>query len=274
DRLRILHAGIGGVGLAQCGTAMRREVLDKLRQAEAVSVRDQITHGLLVRAGVASRLMPDPATLTARLLDRQVRRHAHGSSLSTLRQRFPRGYLAVQFSADFGDDITLDALARGLDQAARETGCGIVFFRAGAAYWHDDIDCYRRLIRRMRTPAAMLHSLKLWDICALIAGARCYLGSSLHGRIVAMAYALPRLNLALPGQEGVPSKQAAYAATWDMPAMPGVLPVHALPEGLQRALSTDPQVRRELADRLAECCLAGYAALCRRREPVGHFRQP
>lgn len=261
--LRVLHVAVGGVGLAQCGAAMQREVLDKLRQAEAVSVRDQVTHELLERAGIASRLMPDPATLTARLLDRRVRHYAHGSTLSALRQGFPRGYLAVQFSADFGDDITLDALARALDQAAWETGCGIVFFRAGAAYWHDDIDCYQRLIRRMRTPAAMLHSLNLWDICALIAGARCYLGSSLHGRIVAMAYALPRLNLGLPGQENVPSKQAAYAATWDMPAMPGVLPVHGLPQGLRRAMDTDPQARRELADRLAQCCLDGYVLSCR-----------
>ncbi|WP_194711925.1 polysaccharide pyruvyl transferase family protein [Noviherbaspirillum soli] len=267
--LRVLHVAVGGVGLAQCDAAMQREVLDKLRQAEAVSVRDGITHGLLARAGIASRLMPDPAALTARLLDRRIRRHAHGSALSALRQRFPRGYLAVQLSADFGDDFTLDALARALDLAARETGCGIVFFRAGAAYWHDDIDCYRRVIRRMRTPAAILHSLNLWNICALIAGARCYLGSSLHGRIVAMAYALPRLNLGLPGQEGVPTKQAAYAATWDMPAMPGVLPVHALPEGLHRAMGTDPQARRELGDRLAECCLAGYALPCRTRESTG-----
>jgi hypothetical protein len=272
--LRVLHVGLGGVGLAQCAAAMQREVLDKLRQSGAVSVRDRITHGLLARAGIASRLMPDPAALTARLLDGRIRRHAHGSVLSALRRRFPRGYLAVQFSADFGDDVTLDALARGLEQAARETGCGIVFFRAGAAYWHDDIDCYRRLVHRMRTPAALLHSLNLWDTCALIAGARCYLGSSLHGRIVAMAYALPRLNLGLPGQEGAPSKQSAYAATWEMPAMPGVLPVHALPEGLRRAMATDAQARRELADRLAENCLAGYASLCVGRESVRRRCKP
>jgi hypothetical protein len=115
----------------------------------------------------------------------------------------------------------------------------------------------------MGAPAAMLNSLNLWDICGLIAGARCYLGSSLHGRIVAMAYGLPRLNLCLPGQQGAASKQAAYAATWDLPAMPGVLPVHAVPEGLNRAMGTDPQARQQLADLLAERCLAGYALLCR-----------
>ncbi|WP_249222990.1 polysaccharide pyruvyl transferase family protein [Noviherbaspirillum sp. L7-7A] len=270
--LRLLHVAVGGVGLAGCEAAMQREVLDKLRRAEAVSVRDHLTHALLARAGIASRLMPDPAVLTARLLDRRIRRHAHGSALSALRQRFPRGYLAVQFSADFGDDATLDALARALDQSAREAGCGIALFRAGAAYWHDDIDCYRRLTARMRVPAAILPSLNLWNICALITGARCYLGSSLHGRIVATAYALPRVNLCLPGQEGKPSKQAAYAATWDLPAMPGVLPVHAVPEGVMQAMGTDPQARLQLADLLAERCLAEYVSLCRRRESVRQHR--
>jgi hypothetical protein len=260
--LRVLHIGVGGVGLAGCPAAMQREVLDKLRGAAAVSVRDHLTHGLLARAGIESRLMPDPAALTARLLDRRIRRHAHGSALSALRRRFPRGYLAVQFSADFGDDATLDALALALDLAAREAGCGIVFFRAGAAYWHDDINCYQRLRARMRAPAAMLHNVNIWNVCALIAGARCYVGTSLHGRIVAMAYALPRLNLCLPGQEGAASKQAAYAATWDLPAMPGVLPVQALAEGMTQAIGTDAQARRQLADLLAQRCLAGYLQLC------------
>jgi hypothetical protein len=265
---RVLYLAVGGVGLAQCDAAMQYEVLDKLRRADAVSVRDLVTHELLAQAGIVSRLMPDPATLTARLLGRRIRRHAHGSTVATLRRRFPGGYLAVQFSADFGDDATLDTIASGLDQAARDQRCGVVFFRAGAATWHDDIDCYRRVSARMRAPTAVLHSLNLWDICALIAFARCYLGSSLHGRIVAMAYALPRLNLCLPDQEGLPSKQAAYATTWDLPAMPGVVPAPALPEALGLAMASDAQARRQLADLLAERCLAEYVSLCDGRELV------
>jgi hypothetical protein len=270
---RVLHLAVGGVGLAQCDAAMQSEVLDKLRRADAVSVRDHVTHELLARTGIACQLMPDPATLTARLLGRCIRRHAHGSTVAALRRRFPGGYLAVQFSADFGDDATLDTIASGLDQAARDHRCGVVFFRAGAATWHDDIDCYRRVSARMRAPTAMLHSLNLWDICALIAFARCYLGSSLHGRIVAMAYALPRLNLCLPGQEGLPSKQAAYAATWDLPAMPGVVPTHAMPEALARAMGSDAQARRQLADLLAERCLAEYVSLCGGCESANRRRQ-
>ena len=86
-----------------------------------------------------------------------------------------------------------------------ETGYGVAFFRAGAAPWHDDLACYRRVAARMRTAAVKIFtSLDIWDICALIAASRAYCGSSLHGRIVAMAYALPRLNLIHPSQVGRP----------------------------------------------------------------------
>ena len=53
-------------------------------------------------------------------------------------------------------------------------------------------------------------SLELWDLCALIASSRAYAGSSLHGRIVAMAHRVPRVNLRGRKQESV-------AESWDSP---------------------------------------------------------
>jgi hypothetical protein len=251
---RIVYAGVGGVGLGECDPAMRAEVLDKLRAADAVGVREHHTRALLAAAGIASRLMPDPAALTAALFSRKIRRHAQIGSAAAARKAFPDGYLAVQFSADFGDDATLASLAAGLDQAALAHGCGVVVFRAGAAPWHDDLDCYRRTAARMRTPALVAHSLNLWSICALIAGSSAYLGSSLHGRIIAMAYALPRLNLQPPGEPGTDSKQAAYAATWESADMPGVAPVADAAAALASAMRSNVQVRRSLADALAAAC--------------------
>jgi hypothetical protein len=260
---RMVYAGVGGVALDDCDPAMRAEVLEKLVHADAIGVRDRHTRATLAAAGIPSRLMPDPATLIAALFSRKVRRHAQTGAAMAARRAFPHGYLAVQFSAGFGDDATLATIAAGLDQAALAHGCGVVFFRAGAAPWHDDLDSYRRTAARMRTPALVAHSLNLWTICALIAGSRAYLGSSLHGRIVAMAYALPRLNLLLPGEAGNDAKQAAYAATWESAGMPGVAPVADIAAALASALRTDAQGRRKLADALAAACREELHALVR-----------
>jgi hypothetical protein len=258
---RIVYAGVGGVGLDRCEVALRAEVLAKLAAADAIGVRDAQTAALLQAAGIRSRLMPDPAALTAALFGWKISRHTRSGVPAAARAAFPHGYVAVQFSADFADDSTLAAISAVLDEVARTHRCGIVFFRASAAPWHDDLDCYRRVAAMMREPSMLMCSLNLWAICALIAGSIAFLGSSLHGRIIAMAYALPRLNLLLPGERSEHLKTAAYAATWENSAMPGAVAVSDSPAALAIAMGSSTRSRRMQADALASVCMREYLGL-------------
>jgi len=168
----------------------------------------------------------------------------------------------VQCSAEFGDDATLDTLAAQLDQFASVSGLGLLLFRAGAAPWHDELAVLRRLSERLRTAAVRVaESLDIWDICALIAHSRGYCGSSLHGRIVAMAYALPRLNLRSPVTHE-PGKHEAYAATWDDVPGPACVTVSELADGMRRALATDAALRQRTAQRLTAQYRQGFAHWC------------
>lgn len=262
-RLRVIFNAVGGVDLRDREPALRDEVLGKLATADAISVRDSETHAQLATAGIAARLVPDPAVMVAELFGARIRRRARNAAVAEIRAAFDRGYLAVQFSADFGDDATLRAIASQLDRAAAATGFGIVFFRAGAAPWHDDTACYRRLVASMRTASARIfESLNVWDACALIAASRAYCGSSLHARIVALAFAVPRISLRHPAQEGRPSKQAAFVATWDFGGTPAVLNIDDIAGGFERALAADPMQLRHRADDLARRYRDGFLAAC------------
>ena len=66
------------------------------------------------RHGIAAALMPDPVVLVAELFGTRIAEHARHGEPAALRAAFPAGYLAVQCSAVFGDDATLDALAAQL----------------------------------------------------------------------------------------------------------------------------------------------------------------
>lgn len=254
---RIAHAGVGGVALDDCSPALRAEVLACLAEADAVGVRDRRTLALLQAAGIAARLVPDPAAMVAELFGATVREHGERGEPRLVAAACPRGYLAMQFSADFGDDDTLTRLATQLDRVAEATGLGIALFRAGSAPWHDDVEVLRRTAVRMRCASVhVFESLDAWDICALIATSRGYCGSSLHGRIVAMAFGLPRVNLAAPG-----GKQQAFAATWDLPELPAVVGVDRLAAGVLEALAADPARLRALAAELVAACREGFAAL-------------
>lgn len=253
---KVVYCGVGGVDFDECEPALRNEVIANLRAADAVGVRDGRTLSLLRAAGIEARLMPDPAVMVAELFGERIRGHAEGIVLD-----FPQGYLAVQFSADFGDDATLAEIAAQLDEAASRSGLGIVFFRAGAAPWHDDIECYRRVAARMRAPVRLFESLDIWDLCALIANARTYCGSSLHGRIVATAFAVPGINLLHPAYAGKVTKQAAYADTWDVAGMQATTGVGGIADGIRQALAYDREALRRIAGELAARYRAAFGKI-------------
>ncbi|HEY6094131.1 MAG TPA: polysaccharide pyruvyl transferase family protein [Gallionellaceae bacterium] len=259
----IVYNAVGGVDLGMLEPAMRAEVLANLKAADAVSVRDRQTLAQLEAAGIAARLIPDPAVMVAELFGQRIHRHAQEAGVARILAAFPQGYIAVQFSSDFGDDATLTEIAAQLDLAATATGYGVVFFRAGAAPWHDDLDCYRRTAARMHVPqVSIFTSLNLWDICAVLAHSHVYCGSSLHGRIVAMAYALPRINLIHPHQTDRPTKQAAFSATWEEGNMPATVEVNRIDQGIRSALSADPMRLQQLARTLVERYWVGFKAIC------------
>ena len=244
---RVVFAGVGGVGLPQCEPTMRDEVFAKLKAAHAVGVRDALTLAGLQQAGIAARLMPDPVTMVAELFGPHIHQRAAQGEPARMRERFPRGHLAVQFSAEFADDDTLTRLATQLDLAAVQAGCGVALFCAGLAPWHDDPALLHRMAARMHQPAMVFASDDAWDLCALIATSRAYAGSSLHGRIVAMAFGVPRVNVLTAAQSRVATKQAAYAAAWDLATMPRTVAPHELAAAIDRALRVDAASLQRLA---------------------------
>lgn len=262
----VIYNAVGGVDLDKRDPAMRAEVLVKLKAADDVSVRDRRTQILLNRAGISARLLPDCAVMVAELFGTKIRLRSKENEIAQILKAFPQGYIAVQFSADFGDDETLSEAAAQLDRTALSRGYGVAFFRAGAAPWHDDLLCYQRVAAHMRTPSVKIcTSLDLWDICALIAHSRVYAGSSLHGRIVAMAFALPRVNLLHPAQAQT-SKQSAFAAAWEEPGMPVTISVHEMAQAIDDALATDAQQRQRTAEELAVLYREGFNAIRARLE--------
>lgn len=262
---RILYNAVGGMDLAARDPALLAEVLERLGEADATGVRDRLTQAVLSDAGIRTQLMPDCAVMVAELFGGRVRSHASTGEVESVMRSRPHGYIAVQFSAGFGDDRTLDIMAAQLDLVTAETGCGVVFFRAGAAPWHDDLSVYERTAHRMRNGTShVFSSLDIWDICALIADSKAYLGSSLHGRIVAMAYALPRLNLRDPSQASGPTKCSAFADTWEAPSTVAEVGVQDLAHGLIAAMAAPRSVLAHTATRLADDYRRAFAALCER----------
>jgi polysaccharide pyruvyl transferase WcaK-like protein len=252
----VLYVGVGGVDLAARDAAMQAEVRRRLAAADVVTVRDGATLAWTRANGIAARLVPDPVATLAQCFGERIARHA-GGEVARARSAHPAGYVALQFSAEFGDDATLAGIASELDEALAGSALGVVCFRAGAAPWHDDARLYRRLSARLHAPCSVSSSLNIWDLCSLIAGARICCASSLHARIVATAFGVPRLSI------GPNPKCAAYAASWEAPGLPQVVPVEGIAAGVRAAMAADPADLRRIGDDLAARFVRDFDAVIR-----------
>lgn len=257
---KLIFNAVGGVEWNVLSAAQRDEVKAALRQADWLSVRDHVTQDALRAEGIAAPLCPDPAVMAAQCFGDVILEHQRQGAVKDVLNAFPQGYLACQFSADFGDDASLDALAQGLSGAAAATGLGLALFRAGAAPWHDDPALVEKLQRRLPPGTVRLfQSLHLWDICALIAASQGVVSRSLHGRLVALAYGLPRVSLISPQQGQRPDKLAAFAETWEPQAVPRSVAVSQVEPAVMQALAVPASLLRENAADLREQYLQSQA---------------
>ncbi|MBW8457368.1 MAG: polysaccharide pyruvyl transferase family protein [Thiobacillus sp.] len=248
---KLVFNAVGGVEWDALPAAQRDEVKAALGQADWLSVRDHVTQAALRAEGIDAPLCPDPAVMVADCFGETIRQHHNRGPMKAVLDAFPQGYLACQFSADFADDASLDALAHGLSRAAAATGLGVALFRAGAAPWHDDPALYEKLRRRLPPGTArLLPSLHLWDICALIAASRGTVCSSLHARIVALAHGLPRVSLMPPQHRPLPDKRTAFAETWEPDVVPRSVAVDQLEPALLQAMAVPADLLRDNAENL------------------------
>ena len=227
---------LNSVGLAGIGTVpadRSRELTATLLEASYLSVRDARSSEVLSGLGVEHTVAPD---------------FAHSISQKYRPLQTDREYILVHLPeaaiAKHGADAWFSAVA----DMARVTKLEIRFFLAGTAPGHDRVQTADALAERCReagiaTSVSVARSV--FPRIDEIAGARLWVGGSLHGRIIAQTYGVPRVSFLKP-------KVDAYAQQWD-PRMPyGVEPSNAL-DAVVAALGTDPE--RGAADELSVAAL-------------------
>ena len=96
--------------------------------------------------------------------------------------------------------------------AAQHVNASLGLFRAGAAAGHDNLKDLQTIQHIIETnssvPVEVFSGLNIWDICALISRAEVLVASSLHCRIVAFAYSVPRIAFPV-------DKVVSFIRLWD-----------------------------------------------------------
>jgi hypothetical protein len=190
---------VGLAGAAGHAPHVKEEVLEVFRTTDVVSVRDRESSRLLDRQGIPHTLAPDVV---------------HSISLLEPYETDPRSdIVVVQAGTVLLRQFGHERLARTLVESKHLDGTRFRLLMAGTATGHDSLDELELLaehIHRLDSgrEVEVLTDRRPMDIVHQIREAKVVVGTSLHVRIIAAAYGLPRVTLRRP-------KPAKYATVWD-----------------------------------------------------------
>lgn len=215
--------GLGNLDSAT-GISCAEEAKSVIRSAAAVVTREKTSHEIVTDMGLAPVLSPDMVhSLSLRYPDLADFTRAH------------EPYFVFQASAQLIARVGEECIARSIALVAAATRWRPALFLAGTARHHDRADQYDGIEASLMKIAPEVNTMRLttrspMQLAGLIAGSRLWIGSSLHGRIVADSFAVPRVSLEN-------SKVANYAASWDADFPTNVL-FGTLVEAVADAIST------------------------------------
>jgi hypothetical protein len=194
--VRVMYNSMGGWPLAGYPEKQQRVIVKTLRQAGFLSVRDSQTAAILrgLDPALSFCLAPDCVFL---LPDAFPLEQLTALASPEVRQLTGegKGFLCFQCHCRYGT-ANRDELRRQLLALAAESGLEIVLVPAARIHSFEDHTFLRSLAPGLGPRIHLLpDSATIWDIALVLASARLFCGTSLHGCITALAYGSPLVPL-------------------------------------------------------------------------------
>lgn len=244
DAQLILNS-VGLAGIPHQPAWRRAQLAAALNEADFISVRDPRSSAFLDRVGKAHRLAPDLVHSLA---------HTRPAASST-------GHALVHLSDYQFAAHSVDIWASAIAASSTLRGMPVRLFVAGTAPGHDSVSAVESLRQRLLQIRAdwdvtVSSARGVWPRVDEISASALWIGSSLHGRIVAQAYGVPRASF-------TKGKVDVYADHWD-PDMPARVTPATLDEAAVRALEAPARPADHLADQALQSVSDALAVVGRK----------
>lgn len=194
----VAYNAVGGSHLAtERDISLSEIVATKLKAASYISVRDRATKKIFDRMNVGDiQLSPDCAVLLSDLFPIHELSSKVDDELKALCSSFGDGYICFQSALMYviGEE---QAIAETIVQLQERSGLGVVIFAIGRATGHSDQDAATAIFQHIsgNLHIKVVDTKSIYEIMYVIARSKAYIGSSLHGAITALSYAVPHVGL-------------------------------------------------------------------------------
>lgn len=202
----VILNSLGGSGISKSLFERYDFMQAKLHGADYLAVRDRVTINNLQENDLQAHLFPDSAILMSEFypfntLEKSITKEVQ-DYVKTNKGKY------VFFQINRKTTVGKESLIAGeLDKIYNYDQTQICLCPIGKALNHDDHEALKSVETRLQSPSTYFDADNIWDIMYLIANSKVYIGTSLHGAITAMSYAVPHVGL-------VVEKLDAYLETW------------------------------------------------------------
>lgn len=199
---------LGGSGLSSATFTKYEFFKEKLQNADYFAVRDQLTVDNLKKIGISADLCPDSAILMSEFYPLDFLKERITTEVKEYVEKNAGTYVYAQINKKTtrGHEQTI---TDGLGEIYEKGKTEICLCPIGKALDHDDHEALQKIGSLLKSPYTYFDADNIWDIMYLIANAKCYVGTSLHGAITALSYAVPHVGLKV-------EKLGAYLETWGL----------------------------------------------------------
>lgn len=198
--IKVLYNSVGG-------THIEPACFQRLGDSDYLVVRENISSKNLSENNITHEVFPDSAILLSDMFPLE-QLNDHAKIREDVKKQTREKYIFFQIS-EYYHEGKLDVIAIQLDALIKKTGLSIVLCPIGTAAGHEDQIPLSYLKGKLGENASFIETPNVFEIMALIANAKLYLGTSLHGVITSMSYATPYIGLNLKID-----KLKGYLLTW------------------------------------------------------------
>jgi hypothetical protein len=244
-QVHIAYNAVGGSELSKATPELRELTLKLLSSASYISVRDSETKRQFapIEEQVAVELAPDSAVIISEQFPKAMLEKRATPAILEQTSREP--YICFQCDLDYANTMG-NAVIRQLERIYEHHGLRTLLLPIGRYNGLDDPIALRDLLGKLATPAEIVSDqATIWDIMLVIARARIFVGTSLHGNITSQSFAVPHIGLSEQ-----PRKLDYYLDTWDLPEHSGCLNPDDILRRVDKALTVPEQARTDLRSRL------------------------
>ncbi|WP_134091971.1 polysaccharide pyruvyl transferase family protein [Olivibacter sp. XZL3] len=252
----VLFNSLGGSEIPEEIFTKVEGLKQKLKNVDYFSVRDTVTQQNLKDKGIDTNLYPDSAILMSKFYPNEQLQGLVSIAIKRFVEEKKGKYVFFQINRNHAKQKE-ERIASLLNAIYEQTGTDICLCPIGKASNHNDDEALQLVFPHLKGEAQFFNEVTVWDIMYLIANARCYIGTSLHGAITAMSYAIPYVGINV-------KKLNSYLSTWGVERLKAVVPIEQLFTQYQIAIDVPKQdllesKRRQFAaieesfDRMATC---------------------